>query len=140
MLQRISQGKILQFHCQELEKNELITMKHSSAPLTEIKYVSNLLHNKIKKHISPSKSSSLTNHDRYISKNYVKCTLQYETLALPTFSVAGCTEYFVKIFSLLTLLTNISPFLHGSLLSMNHLIHLIKSHLVTKPLLLSRGV
>ncbi|XP_065069722.1 uncharacterized protein LOC135694781 [Rhopilema esculentum] len=83
-------------------KKELRTLKHSYAPLIEIKYVSNLLHNKIKKQSSPTKSSSITNHDRDNTKNfwnYVKRTLQYETSALPTFSVAGCTEYFVKAFS-----------------------------------------
>ena len=63
------------------------------------------VNNQIKYTKSSKNTSCISNHDHYISNhfwNYVKPSLQTESVCFLTFSVTQCIEYFLKTVSALT--------------------------------------
>ena len=80
-------------------KTALKYLKHSQAPILEIRYVARLLRQKIS--TSAVESMPEVDHDNKIQNNlwsYVKTYLHCSTSPLPSFSVENCTSSFREFF------------------------------------------
>ena len=82
-------------------KKSLKVLKHSNADITEIKYVSRLLRDKLQNKSSDLNSDSV-NHDFSIANNfwgYVKKMFNKKDEILPSFSMNECFNYFTASLS-----------------------------------------
>ena len=79
-------------------------LKFSNSDLTEIRYVSRLVRNKLKTkatndNLSNNKDKPF-NHDKFLERNswgYVKTVINYDESILPTFNADDCGKHFKSV-------------------------------------------
>ena len=84
-------------------KKALRNLKSTSSEITEIKYVSRILRDKLRNNNNtPPNHGDTFNHDKYLERNfwsYVKNVLNSKRTVLPSFTMPECLNYFRKTLS-----------------------------------------
>lgn len=86
----------------DLKKSLKVLKQTANANITEIKYVSHLLRDKLRDNTSHQLNTDLMNHDHSISKNfwgYVKRMFNKKDEIFPSFSMNECFNYFKRTLS-----------------------------------------